>query len=58
MQSSDQRKENGDPKKNVRLPENKTDSEGGQTMKDVIIEMFLALAAVNVATKQFSCYPY
>ncbi len=26
-------------------------------MKDVIIEMFLALAAVNVATKQFSCYP-
>lgn len=28
------------------------------TMKDVIIEMFLALAAVNVATKQFSCYPY
>lgn len=38
--------------------ENRNQAERRTKMKDVIVEMFLALAAVNVATKQFSCYPY
>ncbi len=50
-------KKNG---KSERSPDSrsKTVFEGGPIMKDVIVEMFLALAAVNVTTKQFSCYPY